>query len=150
MKKGFTPIRSGFTLLELLIVVGIISLLVTLGTSIYSSAQRSSRDAKRKADLEEIRSALEMYRSENNQYPTTASLTITNDCNPNSGIGTYLTAIPEDPRCQIYKYYYSGSSSDYTVGAYLERGGTNCSGNPNCKNTGTQVCNYCLGPYGQK
>jgi len=54
--------KKGFTILELLIVIGIISLLVTFGTGIYSSAQRSSRDAKRKADLEQIAAALELYR----------------------------------------------------------------------------------------
>lgn len=66
--------RDGFTLLELLVVIGIIAVLVSLATVAYSSAQRKSRDSRRQADMKAIQSALEVYYSENNYvYPTTCS-----------------------------------------------------------------------------
>jgi prepilin-type N-terminal cleavage/methylation domain-containing protein len=61
--------RSGFTLVELLIVIAILGLLITGGLASYVSTQKYSRDQKRKLDLEKIKQALEVYRSENGRYP---------------------------------------------------------------------------------
>lgn len=159
--------RKAFTILELLIVIGIISMLVTLGVNIYSSVQKNSRDARRKADLEQIAAALELYRSNNNSYPSTLSMTA--GCSNNGAISTYLTTIPEDPLCQIYKYYYtalpancsevsSPYCTNYTLASQLESTSSNCqAGNQlpinSCKNGGgtpNYNCNYCIGPYGKK
>jgi len=68
---------KGFTLLELLVVIGIIGVLVSLATVAYSSAQKKSRDSRRQADMKSIQSALEVYYSEASSpsfsYPTTCS-----------------------------------------------------------------------------
>ena len=53
--------KSGFTLIELLVVISIIVILITMGMTSFSTAQRKGRDAKRKADLREIKNALEQY-----------------------------------------------------------------------------------------
>jgi len=67
LKKG----KSGFTLLELLVVIGIIAVLVGIGSVSYSTAQKKARDAKRKGDLQAIHKALEEYYSIcGYQYPT--------------------------------------------------------------------------------
>ena len=137
--------RQSFTLIEILVVATIIALLAAGAAVSYSQINKQSRDAKRKADLEQIRAALEMYRSNNNVYPT-----ITINCSSSGGITdangiTYLSSIPKDPKCNTYTYYYSTTSSDYTLGAYLETGGTSCG-----VNCGEVNCNYCVGPYGQK
>ena len=133
--------KKGFTLLELLIVIGIISLLLTVSANLYSYSQKKSRDAKRKTDLENIRVSLESYRSNNasGNYPNNLNLLVP----------TYITKLPTDPLSNIYKYTYSGSGSDYMIGSFIELGGT-CSVSLNCKVTGNWSCNYCLGPYGQK
>lgn len=56
-------IKFGFTLLELLVVIGIIALLVSMTMVSYSTSQKKARDAKRKSDVRAIQSALEQYYS---------------------------------------------------------------------------------------
>ena len=60
---------KGFTLIELLIVVAIISILVSIGAVSFSRVQIQGRDTTRKADLQEVASALEQFYSDNNTYP---------------------------------------------------------------------------------
>ena len=65
--------RRGFTLIEVLVAVTIIAILTSIGVVSYSSVNKRSRDAKRKGDVEQLRSALEMYRADNSYYPNTGS-----------------------------------------------------------------------------
>jgi len=141
----------GFTLVEILVVATIISLLAGTGLVSYSSFVKNSRDARRKADLEQIRAALEMYRSNVGAYPTTA---------PGQGLpfgtgslgdgtNTYLQKIPQDPKSNK-NYYYLYSAGDYTLASQLENS-SSCNSAPGGDSCGTDYpCNYCLGPYGQK
>ncbi|MEK7126589.1 MAG: prepilin-type N-terminal cleavage/methylation domain-containing protein, partial [Patescibacteria group bacterium] len=64
MKKS-----SGFTLIEILVVVTIIGLLTLTAVVTYGAFLKQSRDAKRKADLGQVAAALEMYRSNSDTYP---------------------------------------------------------------------------------
>jgi general secretion pathway protein G len=144
----------GFTLIELIVVVAIIGILTATTTFSYRATLVSSRDARRKADIENIRTALELYRSNNNIYPATASFSL--DCASGGGLtdgagNTYLSSKPRDPRCTSQTYYYTqlSSGADYTLGAMLEAPDTSSCGD--CSATaGTQACNYCMGPYGKK
>lgn len=83
--------NKGFTLLELLVVIGIIGILVAIGTVSYSSAQMKSRDSRRRTDIESISKALEQYYADNNGvYPTGESC---------SGFMDYLASSePLDPK----------------------------------------------------
>jgi len=90
--------QSAFTLLELLVVIGIISLLVGLGSVSYSTAQKKARDAKRKSDLQAIQSSLEQYYSVcGYQYPTPASNVFTNIVCP-SPLTAIMPTVPVDPK----------------------------------------------------
>lgn len=105
---------GGFTLLELLIVIGIIGVLMALATVAYSSAQIGGRNARRKQDVLAIQNALEQYYSEHGfAYPGTCS-----------DAGSYLrSSWPMDP-----------SSTDSTPKPYV--------GTLNCNNSGTNA--YCI------
>lgn len=70
---------KGFTLLELLVVIGIIAVLLGLGSVSFSSAQKKARDAKRASDLQSMQKYLEQcYSISSYVYPnTTAPATLT-------------------------------------------------------------------------
>lgn len=149
--------KRGFTLIEILVVITIIGLMATVSTITYISLTKSSRDTRRKADLEQIRAALEQYRSANVTYPTNATFQGAVGCSvstglsdPAPGTGVYLSNAPEDPRCTTYRYYYNFvSASDYTLGAFLEGVSSTCATGGTACGTGV-ACNYCVGPYGAK
>ncbi len=136
---------TGFTLIEILVVATIIGLLAAAGAVSYTQLSKQSRDAKRRADLEQIRSAVEMYRSNNGAYPLTASFDISSCAQPS--LPGYLSKAPKDPKCTTNSYNYSSDGTTYTVAAYLETGSGSC-GSLNCPSA-IYPCNYCLGPYGQ-
>jgi len=99
--------KFGFTLTELLITVSIIAILVTIALAAYSTINKQSRDTKRKNDLEQIRSALEMYKADNGFYPAVnvdgtfgAASNLAATLTP-----TYVALIPSDPlSTQIYGF----------------------------------------------
>lgn len=65
--------KKGFTLVELLVVVAIIGLLSTLAVVALGNARAKARDAKRVSDIKQIQTALELYFSDQNAYPTDGS-----------------------------------------------------------------------------
>lgn len=136
--------KKGFTLIEILVVATIIALLASGAAVSYSQFTKQSRDAKRKADLEQVRAALEMYRSNNNAY---YSSSYNDTCGGVSWLSSYISSISSDPKSGTGYYYRCNiTSNDYTLGAYLETGGSGSCGL--CE--ASTNCNYCLGPYGQK
>ncbi len=63
----------GFTLIELLVVIAIIGLLSSVVLASLNSARQKSRDARRIADMVQIRTALELYYDSNRAYPPITS-----------------------------------------------------------------------------
>lgn len=70
---------TGFTLIELMVAMSVIAVLSTIAFTSYSNAQKSARDARRKADLNQINLYLQYYYSDNGQYPQAG--------NCNGGVG---------------------------------------------------------------
>lgn len=61
--------KKGFTLIELLVVIGIIATLTALALPNYMGARQRARDAKRKAELHELKQALRLYYNDFETYP---------------------------------------------------------------------------------
>lgn len=119
--------KKGFTLIELLVVIAIIGLLSTLAVVALGSAREKARDSKRLSDLKQVQTALELYYTDNNGYPTsTVTLGSTNAaCLNSSGFTTagcanaYMGQVPSDPGSGTYAYSAS-SSNAYQITASLE------------------------------
>jgi len=61
--------KKGFTLIELLVVISIIGILSSLAVVSLNGARAKARDALRKADMAQIRTALSLYYFDNDAYP---------------------------------------------------------------------------------
>ncbi|HQH74299.1 MAG TPA: prepilin-type N-terminal cleavage/methylation domain-containing protein [bacterium] len=62
--------RKGFTLIELLIVVAIIGILAAIAVPNFLNAQIRAKVSRAVSDMKTLETALEMYRMDNNDYPT--------------------------------------------------------------------------------
>jgi len=134
--------KSGFTLVELLVSITIIMVLTVTAVVNYGNAQKNARDAKRKADLEKIRVALELYKQDlGGTYPANYR---------NSLVG-YLDTVPTaDPIGCPYFYEQKEMGASYRLGAHmeLERNCTQEKTNPtNCEGQDGGGCDKrCLDP----
>jgi general secretion pathway protein G len=65
--------RTGFTIVELLIVIVVIGILAAITIVAYNGVQGRARDSQRVSDLKGIVKALEIYKVNNGTYPTPVS-----------------------------------------------------------------------------
>jgi type II secretion system protein G len=80
---------TGFTLIELVSVIGIILILIAIGIPAYNSWINRSNVAKAKATIAQIEMALEMYKSDFGSYPPEGE-DLNNPANPINRIKNYL------------------------------------------------------------
>lgn len=137
--------RSGFTLLELLIVVAIIGFVAAMAGFVLSSGRQKSRDTKRVNDLSEIRKALEFGFKPGSGYPQHAAaidlgegsyrvlcakggvIHFVPDSSPANcdQDAVYIGLIPPDPQAPAKHYRYTGSETSFCIEAELEAGAGN-------------------------
>ena len=86
--KSFSRRLSGFTLIELIVVMLIIAMLASLAVPRYFSSVQKSRDTVLKEDLSLMRSALDKYYGDNDKYPAALDELVSRK---------YLRNIPRDP-----------------------------------------------------
>jgi len=69
MKMTFSQSR-GFTLVEIITVLGIIAVLAAVAIASMSDARENARDKKRISDIGQIQLALKLYQVQNDAYPS--------------------------------------------------------------------------------
>lgn len=104
-RHRFKDSRRGFTLIELLVVITIIGILATFVVISFASAQKKTRDAKRKSDLNAIGKALALARvdSPNSSYPHPAGPDLFTDSTAGPDwipglVPDYIKTLPIDPK----------------------------------------------------
>lgn len=65
---------SGFTIVELLIVIVVIAILVAISIVAYTGIQERARASQASSALAQAKNKLEIYRVDNGVYPTSANL----------------------------------------------------------------------------
>lgn len=118
-------LKRGFTLIELMVVLTIIAALVAFTLTAFEATKKTSRDGRRKADLEQIRSALEMYRADKGYYPGGGGWCsqISYPSDPairNALVPNYMGSIPQDPLyANTYQdYFYRQPCCPPIIGKY--------------------------------
>ena len=109
--------NKGFTLIEMLIVIAIISILASVFLVGLRGFRGGAYDSRRIADLQKMQSYLELYYTKNRAYPNVSSWVSLQTELVNANLG--ITSIPNDP-LSTQTYYYGVESSDrqgYVLGS---------------------------------
>jgi len=144
--------HKGFSLIELLVVISIIGVLIGLSAFGLQGARQSARDARRVADIEQIRSGLELYKADCGNYPSTTDFpgaggNLLGDGSPLSCLSsnTYISNRPQDPNPgKIYRYNRI-SPTTYEICAAMEANTStiSCQGmTPGLCPDASHPCNY--------
>lgn len=123
----------GFTLIEILVVVTILAILAGLVVPQLMSYPEEARATRARQDLQALRTALDLYRMDNFNYPSTEqglrALVQKPGGRPEAAnwrSGGYLKDLPKDPWGSDYVFLSPGQSGDfdlYTLGADRAPGG---------------------------
>jgi general secretion pathway protein G len=79
---------SGFTLIELMVVISLLVILASMGLVQYRQSIVRSKEAVLKEDLFRMRDAIDQYYADKNQYPSTIEALVSDG---------YLRRVPADP-----------------------------------------------------
>lgn len=129
LKSRILNLTSGFTLIEMLVVISIIGILASLTLVSYSGAQKQARDSQRRSDLNQYRNALEAFAASNEgNYPSRTSRQDASGALCTTDLAKYLASCLKDPL--TYTYYYETDGSDggvadasrYVLAVQLETG----------------------------
>ena len=126
-RRMLVKTKDGFTLIELLVVILILGLLAGIvGPRLFGHTDEA-KQTKARVQIENLSSALKMYKIDNDQYPSTEQGLEALVAEPQSGNipkkwkkGGYLAKkqIPKDPWGNDYVYLSPGVHDDFDITSY--------------------------------
>jgi prepilin-type N-terminal cleavage/methylation domain-containing protein len=123
----------GFTLIEILVAIGIIGIIFATIILTTNGLNRRGRDTRRVQDLRQIQSAIQNFYADNHYYPDTSFNTtfLTTGNSFTVGTRTYLEPTPQDPNI--------ATTTPYCYQPYVTRNTTSA-----CSNAvnSTTKCEY--------
>lgn len=128
---------SGFTLIELMVVISIIGVLSAILFTNFNDARMQARDKARMSSLKELQLSIELYKSQNGTYPAQGCGGATDFAGPGAGgsgsnglvsCATYITglvpdfisSLPNDPKFEAeagrgFYYRTDATGSSYKL-----------------------------------
>lgn len=138
MKKQRKQIQSGFSLIELLVVISIIAVLVAVGLPNFLSARERTKDSRKKTELSQMKTALRLYFNDYGKYPDPSVPAVgqidgcgdngTTQCSGNtfcvtsagSCETTYMKRIPDPATDYTWSYTGRTAGDDFCLWAPLD------------------------------
>lgn len=118
--------NTGFTLIELMIVVVILGLLATIIMPKILDRPEQARRMKAKVEIRGIESALALFKTDTGRFPNTSEgleVLVSNQGIKGYNAGGYLDKVPSDPWGTKYVYISPGvNSRDYDLKSYGQDG----------------------------
>ena len=122
LAKSRQKIQRGFTLIEIMVVVAIIAILGAAVVPLIMDRPEQARQVKAKQDIKSISAALDLYRLDNFNYPSTDQglealvEKPTGDPEPaNWKDSGYLPKLPKDPWNRDYIYLSPGETAEFDI-----------------------------------
>lgn len=139
-------ITSGFTIVELLIVIVVIAILAAIGVVAYNGIQSRTNDAAVQSDLRNLAMKIEEYYAVNGVYPSSADSTVIG-----GGVSYHVNRIAYETGAANLYYcaISSGNDAKYSIAAlsksgqrfvYRQGGFADYSGGWNSSSTFTTIC----------
>lgn len=97
--------KSGFTLIEILVVIAIIGMLSSFGVAATRNARRKANDTKRIASIKQVEKALELFYADHQRYPNNIDEGVSgsgevlgdNQGPVETALAPYMSPVPVDP-----------------------------------------------------
>ena len=99
------PSQRGFTLIEILVVMVIITILAGVSVAMYGNGITRSKEAVLKQDLKEMREAIDAYHADKNKWPTSLDALVSEK---------YIRDVPTDPITNATDWQTTPSEPDPT------------------------------------
>lgn len=121
VKSMKNPRQTGFTLIEIMVVVAIIAILGAAVVPRIMNRPDQARIVRAQTDIGSIAAALEMYKLDNFAYPSTDQGLMalvekpTGDPEPANWSSSYLKSLQKDPWGRDYIYVSPGESGDFDL-----------------------------------
>jgi len=122
-QQGATKMKSGFTLIELMIVIAVMAILIGISLPHFKGMQDEGRSAKAAGELRTLTTAIESFYIHHSEYPV--QTTTVNSTTWQSDANSLTTAIPrivkkalKDPFDTSRQYSYATSAGSGADASY--------------------------------